>query len=53
MEGSDDEPCKFHQKGNAGAVFGSDAFKTWVFDELMLALAAGPKGVKIVGLPLS
>lgn len=35
MQGSDDETITFHKKGNTGAVFGSDDFKSWVFDELL------------------
>jgi putative transposase len=43
MRGIDEDTKQFHQKGNMGAIFGDDAFKQWVFDELMPQLAAEGK----------
>lgn len=39
MQGNDEETVKFHKSGRAGAVFGSDSFKSWVYDELMPELS--------------
>ena len=35
MRGSDEETISFHKKGQSGAVFGSNLFKEWIFDELL------------------
>lgn len=35
MQGNDEETVKFHKSGRIGAVFGSDSFKNWVFDDLI------------------
>ena len=35
MQGNDKETVKFHKSGRIGSVFGSDLFKSWVFDDLM------------------
>jgi hypothetical protein len=43
MQGSDEATIAFHQTGNTGAVFGSDNFKSWVFDELLPELAVEQK----------
>lgn len=34
-QGNDEEAVKFHKSGRIGLVFGSDLFKSWVFDDLM------------------
>lgn len=35
MQGNDEETVKFHKGSRIGAVFGSEQFKSWVFDDLM------------------
>lgn len=35
MQGNDEETVKFHKSSRIGAVFSSDRFKNWVFDDLM------------------
>ncbi|NQZ05555.1 MAG: transposase [Algicola sp.] len=34
-QGNDEETVKFHKSGKIGAVFGSEVFKSWVYDDLM------------------
>ena len=43
MRGSDEETINFHKKGQSGAVFASNLFKEWVFDELLPELAVENK----------
>jgi chromosomal replication initiation ATPase DnaA len=43
LQGNDKETVKFHQQGNTGAVFGSNGFKGWVYDELLPELVAEQK----------
>ena len=43
MRGSDEETISFHKKGQSGAVFGSNLFKEWIFDELLPELEVESK----------
>lgn len=35
MQGNDEETVEFHKSGRIGVVFGSEFFRSWVFDDLM------------------
>ncbi|GAC18143.1 transposase [Paraglaciecola arctica] len=43
MQGIDEQTATFHRKGNMSAVFGDEAFKKWVYDELLPELTAEGK----------
>ena len=44
LEGVDDETTHYYQRGNRAAIMGDQAFKAWVYDELLPDLEAEEKG---------
>lgn len=48
LQGNDEHTVKFHKSDKIGAVFGSDLFKSWVFDDLLPQLKSEKRTCAIV-----